>query len=336
MSYEQQPLLKELTCVFEECGYKFTTADPHFYHEETYLYYCSEGCYEAECEVNNNNNKKKVSIKKPRRSKEEIAKAKLFKEQKKLEKIARMSTKLIPGVLPNALAAMNIFEICRGNVEKVNICFRRMIMMRKLFNPRENINKFMTGGGAEETVHQLLLSVGFDCRNVSAKATVIDLKINDKFESHNKRDFNPSLKNSSKISATPILENYRGKKRQEIRNLPPTFIIYTEIDIKRARIIYLDHEIIRQGFPTLTDDEFNNDVFKNEDSNLTFRSGFLKEFIPRLPDEYILNADYPEDLPDCEEQNIIMLALGLVDEKLGYGITNVEHQQQLKEENKKL
>lgn len=78
---DQLPI-KELNCVYEDCGYKFTTADNHFYNEETELFYCSEGCYEAECEMK----KKKEIIKKPRRSKEEIAKAKLEKEQVKLEK----------------------------------------------------------------------------------------------------------------------------------------------------------------------------------------------------------------------------------------------------------
>ena len=40
--------IKRLSCVYKECGYNFTTADPHYYHEETDVCYCSEGCYEAE------------------------------------------------------------------------------------------------------------------------------------------------------------------------------------------------------------------------------------------------------------------------------------------------
>ena len=65
---EEQRDIKELSCVFENCGFNFTTEQPHFYCEETDLCYCSEGCYEAECEqlnINKNNKKNKVSIKKP-------------------------------------------------------------------------------------------------------------------------------------------------------------------------------------------------------------------------------------------------------------------------------
>ena len=320
---QEQTHIKELSCVFENCGFKFTTEQHHFYCEETDLCYCSEGCYEAECEqlnINKNNKKNKVSIKKPRRSKEEIVQEKLRKEQekmKKIEKLALISFKLIPGKLPDALSAMKVFECCRSQPEKVDNCFRRTLMLRKLFNPSENLNKFMTGGGAEETVHQLITSVGIDCKNVSAKATVIDLEINVPLESSDKiHCFKPSLKNSGKISSMPVLENYRGKKRQEIRDLPPTFIIYTETLEKRVRIIYLDHEIVRQGYPHLTDEEFNKEVFKNEDSNLTFQSSFLKHFIPRLPEEYILNAIYPENIPECEEQNYIKLGLAVADKCL--------------------
>jgi hypothetical protein len=282
----------------------------------------------------------------PNRSKAEIEKAKEDKKKAQAEKAekaqaraqateARLKAKrelaaapveqLLPGIGLDARAAMLIFDKCRG---KANNAFRRMIMMRKIFNPAENINKFMTGGGAEEVVHQLISSAGFACKNVSAKATVIDLEVMVPI-SANVADtsaadagaeslyrFAPSLKNSGNIKMSPILENYRGKKRDDIRPLPPTLIIYTEVALKRVRIVYLDHEIIRQGFPTLSDEERNSLIFKNEDSNLTFQSGFLNKFIPRLPTEYILNADYPEDLPTGEEKNIVLLALAEVDRQL--------------------
>jgi len=48
---EQTKIVKSLSCVYEECGYNFTTEDPHYYHEETDVSYCSEGCYEAEAEM---------------------------------------------------------------------------------------------------------------------------------------------------------------------------------------------------------------------------------------------------------------------------------------------
>ena len=38
-------------CVYEACGQEFTTADSHYYHEETDVCYCSEGCYEAQAEA---------------------------------------------------------------------------------------------------------------------------------------------------------------------------------------------------------------------------------------------------------------------------------------------
>lgn len=303
----------------------------YFYDEKKDISFCKEECFVLK------------NTKTPRRSKEEIAQAKAAQVQEKADKeqakAAQVQAKadkdkdqakaalaqakavqLMAGLLPDARAAMKIFEHIRLN-GNINHAFRRMLMMRKLFNPRENINKFMTGGGAEEVVHQLILSVGFDCQNVSAKATVIDLEIKVPLGPTDVMPevihcFKPSLKNSGKISATPILENYRGKKRDDIRPLPPTFIIYTEVDAKRVRIVYLDHEIIRRGFPTLNDEEFAQVVFKNEDSNLTFKSGFLPHFIPRLPNEYILTADYPEDLPVVPEQNIILLALAEVDRHL--------------------
>lgn len=301
---QSQTQYKMETC--PQCKTEFTNEPGnYFYDEKKDISYCKEECFILK-------NKKK-----PRRSKEEIAQEKVEKEQAKaeaLEKYAREHTKLVPGVLPDARAAMKIFENIRlkGNI---NHAFRRMLMMRKIFNPRENINKFMTGGGAEEVIHQLIISVGFDCQNVSAKASVIDLVMPVLIDS-SVHTFKTSLKNSGKIGASPILENYRGKKRDDIRMLPPTLIIYTEVDIKRVRIVYLDHEILRQAYPDLSDEEFNHVVFKNEDSNLTFKSGFLPHFIPRLPNEYILDADYPEDLPEAQEKNIILLALAEVDRQL--------------------
>lgn len=298
---------KTETC--PQCEAVFT-AEPenYFYDEKKDISFCKEECYVAK-------NKKK-----PRRSKAEIAQEKAEKAEAKIaskEKYEREHIKLVPGVLPDARAAMKIFENIRLN-GNINRAFRRMMASRKIFNPRENINKFMTGGVAEEVVHQLIRSVGFDSQNVSAKASVIDLVMPVLLEpSGEVHSFQVSLKNSGKLGASPILENYRGKKRDEIRPLPPTLIIYTEVDIKRVRIVYLDHEILRQGYPDLSDDEFNRIVFKNEDSNLTFKSGFLPHFIPRLPDEYILNAVYPEDLPAVDEKNIILLALAEVDRQLG-------------------
>lgn len=238
------------------------------------------------------------------------------KKQTRVAKLQENSSLLQPGTGDDAQAAMKIFEACLSNPQETDYAFRRMIASRLLFPPKKNINKFMTGGCAEETVGQLISSVGITCNNVSDEATVIDLEVDVPFSSTDNHSFKVSLKNSCNISTSPILENYRGKKRSEIRPLPPTFIIYTEVEKKSVRIVYLDHEIIQQGYPLLTGEELNAEVFKNDDSCLTFKSGFLKKFIPRLPSEYVLNGNYPEDLSFCKEQNIVKLALAEVDRQL--------------------
>lgn len=278
-------------------------------------------------------NDKQVKVAKAAQRKQAAAEKQAAIEEKKQARLAKANAPVVqlpPGVGLDAQAAMRIFDHCRG---KANNAFRRMIAMRKIFNPAENINKFMTGGGAEEILHQLITSVGYDCTNVSAKATVIDLVImvpdlvvpaasggEDTAAAAAAAAplyrFAPSLKNSGNINGSPILENYRGKKRAEIRPLPPTFIIYTEVALQRVRVVYLDHEIVVSAYPTLTAEEIGRLIYKNEDSNLTFQSGFLKDFIPRLPNEYILTADYPTDLPALKSTNIVLLALAEVDQQL--------------------
>ena len=283
-------------------------------------------------------NDKQVKVAKAAQRKQAAAEKQAAIEEKKQARLAKANAPVVqlpPGVGLDAQAAMRILDHCRG---KANNAFRRMIAMRKIFNPAENINKFMTGGGAEEILHQLITSVGYDCTNVSAKATVIDLVImvpdlvvpaqasgggggedtaaTGAGAAAPLYRFAPSLKNSGNINGSPILENYRGKKRAEIRPLPPTFIIYTEVALQRVRVVYLDHEIVVSAYPTLTAEEIGRLIYKNEDSNLTFQSGFLKDFIPRLPNEYILTADYPTDLPALKSTNIVLLALAEVDQQL--------------------
>jgi hypothetical protein len=281
-----------------------------------------------------------VKLPRKRRTAEEIAAAAAEKEQKKQEreekrillqhkaeetaikrqqialKKEQYSKQLIPGNGKFAVSAMRILEVCSQNRSRTNLAFRQMIASRIIFPPKKNINKFATGGIAEECIAQLFCDVGFECANVSDDSHVIDLDIQVPIHQLDSTIENVSLKvslkNSGKVSSQPILENYRGQKRTEIRALPPTFIIYTEMDIKRVRIVYLDDEILRQGYPDLTDDEFYHEVYLNGDSNLTFRSGFLSRFIPRLPAEYILDADYPEDLAELNERNFSKLALAEV------------------------
>ena len=280
-------------------------------------------------------------VQRKRRTPEEItaasAAAKADKEQKKQEReqkqeqkrqeIAkktelkhRYSCPLVPGTSIYATAAMTIFGLCKRNMPRVNLAFRQMIASRLIFPPKKNINKFATGGIAEECLSQLFCNLGLACSNVSEESNVIDLSIQVQIPTETV-EFNVSLKNSGKITAQPILENYRGQKRPEIRPLPPTFIIYTEMDIQRVRIVYLDEEIIRQGYSDLSDEDFHREIYLNGDSNLTFRSGFLARFIPRLPEEYIVNADYPEDLAGLNERNFAKLALDEVVRQLD-AVTN--------------
>ena len=259
------------------------------------------------------------------RPKEEIAREKAEKEQRKIQKELKKqenSSPLSPGIGADAIAAMTIIAAAAGaTVGKAhtNNAFRRMIASRILFPPKKNINKFMTGGVAEECVNQLILALGFKSSNMSDETTVTDLQVDVPIVSETTEKkahcFKVSLKNSCDIKSQPILENYRGKKRDEIRELPPSFIIYTEMKIKRVRMVYIDHEILKQGYPHLSDEQLNAEVFKNDDSNLTFSSGFLPKFIPRLPKEYILDAEYPE-LPELNEQNIVKLALAEVDRQI--------------------
>lgn len=275
-----------------------------------------------------------------KRTQEEIAAANAEKEQKKQEREEKRiqvqqkaeesaakrqqaalrkeqhSTQLVPGTGVMAIAAMTILGLCAKNMPRTNLAFRQMFASRLIFPPKKNINKFATGGIAEESVSQLFCDVGLVCANLSEDANVIDLEIlvpiiNSAGANENV-PLKVSLKNSGRITSPPILENYRGQKRPEIRALPPTFIIYTETDIKRARIVYLDEEILRQGYSTLSDEEFHAEIYANNDSNLTFKSGFLAKFIPRLPAEYVLNAEYPEDLSGLGERNFSKLALAEV------------------------
>ena len=221
------------------------------------------------------------------------------------------TTPLFVGTNIYAIAAMSIIAVCKRNRPRTNLAFHQMIASRYIFPPKKNINKFATGGVAEECLSQLLCDVGFTCSNLSEESNIIDLEVQVPIEDQTV-SLQVSLKNSGKISSSPILENYRGQKREEIRPLPPTFIIYTEMDIRRVRMVYLDDEILRKGYPGLSEEDFHAEIYTNRDANLTFRSGFLAKFIPRLPEEYILDADYPGDLSTLKEQNFSRLALAEV------------------------
>lgn len=218
------------------------------------------------------------------------------------------SEKLTPTDTPDTKAIIKIFQAFRENPEAVNRAFLEMITSRRMYPPSENANRFMTGGIAEEITTELINEVGFPTKNVSATEDVIDIETN--VDGHNARI---SLKNLGNINQALILENFMGKTREEVRPAPPTIAICTETNAKRARFVYVDDAILKQAYPGLTDKDFNRVVYNIKDgvnrSNISFRSGLLAELIPRLPDEYIVNAKFPERIPNVPQVKIARLAL---------------------------
>jgi hypothetical protein len=224
------------------------------------------------------------------------------------------ATKLVPSETDDAKAVMKILDGMRTPEGKVLLdnAFLEMFVTRQIFNPAENINKFVTGGVAEDVIAELIPKLKFPTENVAATSTVIDIKVD-----VGGRKVGISLKNSGSIDQQPILENYRGESKADIRPLPPTLIVYTETRIKRARIVYIDNDILKQAFPDLSPEEFHAKVYNkkadgDKQSSLSFKSGFLKSFIPRLPDAYIVNATFPEEIPKVEKKSITLLALEYV------------------------
>lgn len=226
---------------------------------------------------------------------------------------------LSPGNGINAIAAMTIIQNAKDNIHHTNYAIKRMIASRLLFPPKKNINKFMIGGIAEECLNQLFIVLGYNSKNMSDEVTLTDLHIEVPIINNNEtilHKLNVSIKNSCDMKSQIILENYRGAKRTQIRDLPPSFIVYTETHIQKASIIYIDHEIIKNAYQNVPDDDFNNIVFKNTDSNLCIRSGFIKYIVSRLPQEYILNIEYPILPPNIYPSNIVKLALNEVDTQI--------------------
>ncbi len=222
------------------------------------------------------------------------------------------SVKLVPTDTPDAKAVVKILDKMKANPKAVDNAFLEMFVSREIFNPAENVNKFVTGGVAEDVITDLIDKLGFPTTNVAAVKTVIDIETD--VEGYK---IGISLKNSGGIQQQPILENYRGESKAEIRDLPPTLIIYTETKNKRARIVYLDHAILKQAFPDLEAKEFNSKVYnKKEDgdkqASLSFKTGLLASIVPKLPDAYIVNATFPEKIPKVEKKSITLLALEYV------------------------
>jgi hypothetical protein len=206
--------------------------------------------------------------------------------------------------------------------------FVELLVAREIFPPAENVNKFVTGGVAEDVLAELIEALGFKTQNVAATETVIDIKVDVPVDGSSAaagagtvKTIGISLKNSGGINQQPILENYRGQSKSEIRALPPTFIIYTETKLKRVRIVYLDDAILHAAYPDLDAATFNTTVYNKKaeggkESSLSFKSGFLRRTIPRLPEAYIVTATFPETIPKVDKKSITLLALEYVREAM--------------------
>lgn len=224
----------------------------------------------------------------------------------KIYKRENPTTRLVPTDTIQSKAIVQILNAMKTPQGRVLVdkAFRDLFTSRVMYDPSENIHKFMTGGIAEQILTELIQSLGFPTANVSATRTLIDIEV--EVGCH---VFGISLKSSGGIHQQPILENYRGESKTEIRDLPMTLIIYTEPN--RARIVYLDNDILRQAYPTENVEEFNASVYKggHAQASLTFKSGFLKQLIPRLPDAYIVNGTFPTDIPNVGKRSIVLIGL---------------------------
>jgi hypothetical protein len=213
---------------------------------------------------------------------------------------------------------LSVFDKLRTEegMKALNNGFVEMFVSREMFPPKQNVNKFVTGGIAEDVITDVITEIGFPTKNVAAEKTVIDIEVDVK-TGEETRTVGISLKNSGGINQQPILENYRGESKADIRDLPPSIIIYTETKMKRARLVYLDHAILLKVFPDLSPEEFNATVYNkkgdgDKQSNLSFRSGVLREVIARLPLSYIVTATYPTVIPKVDQVSITRLALEAV------------------------
>lgn len=226
---------------------------------------------------------------------------------------------LKPTETENARAIMKVFNKMKSPEGKLlaEKAIQEILVCRIMFPPKLNVNKFVTGGVSEDAITELINALEFPTKNVASSTNVIDIQV--EVDGYT---IGISLKNSGSINQSPILENYRGESKAEIRPLPPTLIIYTEVERKRTRIVYLDHDIIVSSFPPGTDTvTINKEVYNKKESvegkvdsqsSLGFKSGFLAGFIPKLPTEYKVDIQFPESIPVVPVESITKLALDRV------------------------
>jgi hypothetical protein len=217
---------------------------------------------------------------------------------------------------PDTVAMLQILDKLRSpeGLILLNQAFVDMLALRMRFPPAKNPNRFATGNSAEDLTTDLINALeGCLAVNVADIKTVIDIEVYVKIDEMLHK-LGLSVKSSGSIHSQPILENYRGESKSDIRNLPPTLIMYTEVIAKRARLVYLDHDILVSAFPGLTPAEFNAKVYNKKadgdsQASLSFRSGLLANLIPRLPESYIVNGTFPTKIPKVKEMSISRLVL---------------------------
>lgn len=217
---------------------------------------------------------------------------------------------------PDTVAMLQILDKLRSpeGLVLLNRVVVRVLVVRVMTPPAKNPNKFATGNTTENLLVDLINALeGYLAVNVADIKPVIDIEVY--VPSGEKVHMvGISVKSSGSIDSQPILENYRGESKSDIRKLPPTLIMYTEVVAKRARLVYLDHDILVSAFPGLTPAEFNAKVYNKKadgdsQASLSFRSGLLANLIPRLPESYIVNATFPTKIPKVKEISIASLLL---------------------------
>jgi hypothetical protein len=217
---------------------------------------------------------------------------------------------------PAQQAIRLLFNKMRENPEITKNIFEKLFITRTVLNPAINENKFATGGVAELALIEHINKCGFRTENLNKTKTaaVVDLRVYIPLQDFPAFQLDISVKNSGNISSCPILENYRGKKQNEIRELPPTIIIYTDMKNEIAKYVYMDYPILRVKYPLLNEDELNNIVYTNSDSNLSFKSSFVKKFITTLDPAFIVDSVCPKSISinDDEKKNLAEIILDYI------------------------
>ncbi len=191
-----------------------------------------------------------------------------------------------------------LFSEIRENPETQNM-LQVMYAIRKVFPPKKNINKFITGGAVEEVLTRMIRSCGMECKNVSSSETVIDILVKKEEE----KEIAYSVKSIQKMGSSVIIQNYRGQKCP-IGDLCPT--IFVVLEGTKTTFAYMDEEILQSTETPL------DKIYTHADSNLTMKGGFVKNMIMKhLPRDLVLEIEAPK-VPELEEKDISVLAVEYV------------------------